>query len=79
MKIVCSWCRQEGRAEFVGEKAPFDDARETHGICSFHHQEVQTRWRASLTVAQAGAVGSGVSSAVFQWVGLLNVTKKPRP
>ena len=31
MKIICSWCRQEGKAEFVGEKAPLADARETHG------------------------------------------------
>src|SRR2546426_2574623 len=32
MKIVCSWCRKEGKAGIVGEKAPLDDARETHGI-----------------------------------------------
>jgi len=79
MRIVCSWCREEGRAEYVGEKAPLDDARETHGICTFHHHEVQNRWRASLAAGPGGAVGSGLSAAVFQWAGLLNVTKKVRP
>ena len=32
MKVVCSWCRKEGKAEFVREKAPLDDARETHEL-----------------------------------------------
>ena len=39
MKVVCSWCRKEGKAEFVGEKAPLDDARETHGIASMKEIE----------------------------------------
>ena len=42
MKIVCSWCRQEGKAELVGEKAPLDDARETHGICVVHRHDVRS-------------------------------------
>ena len=45
MKIVCSWCRQEGKAELVGEKAPLDDARETHGICIVHRRNVEARWQ----------------------------------
>lgn len=36
MKIVCSWCRGEGRVGLVGEKAPLEDRRETHGICLQH-------------------------------------------
>ncbi len=48
MKIVCSWCRQEGRPELVGEKAPLDDARETHGICVVHRHAVHASWQASI-------------------------------
>ena len=40
MKIVCSWCRHEGKIEFVGGKAPFDDVRETHGICPAHYADL---------------------------------------
>jgi hypothetical protein len=40
MKIICSWCRQEGKAALVCEKAPLDDARETHGICVLHRHHV---------------------------------------
>jgi len=36
MKIVCSWCRQEGLPGLVGEKPPLDDPEETHGICRRH-------------------------------------------
>ncbi|WHZ23969.1 MAG: hypothetical protein OJF47_003081 [Nitrospira sp.] len=36
MKVICSWCQGEGRPALVREKAPFADARETHGICPFH-------------------------------------------
>ena len=55
MKIVCSWCRQEGKTELVGEKAPLDDARETHGICVVHRHAVEARWQASIhTVHYSG-------------------------
>lgn len=36
MKVICSWCWGEGRIGLVGEKAPLDDRRETHGICREH-------------------------------------------
>jgi hypothetical protein len=76
MKVVCSWCRQEGKAEFVGEKPPYDDARETHGICMTHRHEVQARWRASHHSAPY-RVGEGpLSAALFYWTSLLSVTKK---
>jgi hypothetical protein len=55
MKIICSWCRQEGKAELVGEKAPLDDARETHGICAFHRQDIQARWQASVRISTQSA------------------------
>lgn len=40
MKVICSWCQIEGRSAFVREKAPLADARETHGICAFHLQQM---------------------------------------
>jgi hypothetical protein len=36
MKIVCAWCKQEGRSAILGEREPFDDPTETHGVCSVH-------------------------------------------
>jgi len=79
MKIVCSWCRQEGKPELVGEKAPLDDARETHGICVVHRHDIETRWQASIHTAVHSGIATGLSSALFRWTGLLNVTKKMRP
>ena len=79
MKIVCSWCRQEGKTELVGEKAPLDDARETHGICVSHRHAVQARWLASIHIASNFGVATELSSVLFRWTGLLNVTKKMRP
>lgn len=46
MKVICSWCRGEGRSGFVGEKAPLDDLRETHSICLEHEMAVRARWTA---------------------------------
>lgn len=40
MKVICSWCKEQGRPELVREKAPLADARETHGICEFHLQQM---------------------------------------
>ena len=79
MKIVCSWCRQEGKAELVGEKAPLDDARETHGICVDHRHDVETRWRASFRMSPRSGIATRLSSSLFRWTGLLNMTKKIRP
>lgn len=78
MKIICSWCRQAGKPEVVGEKAPLDDARETHGICVAHRHDVEARWQASIHAASRSGVATVVSSALFRWTGLLNVTKKMR-
>ncbi len=79
MKIVCSWCRQEGKPELVGEKAPLDDARETHGICVVHRHEVDARWQASIHTASHSEFANGLSSVLFHWTGLLKVTRKMRP
>ena len=48
MRIICSWCRGEGQIGLVGEKAPLEDRRETHGICTNHRLAVQARWRGTL-------------------------------
>jgi len=81
MKIACSWCRKEGKTEIVGEKAPLDDDRETHGICATHLREVQAPWQASSRVtARSGAPhGLAVWSVLFLWVGLLKVIHKLHP
>ena len=79
MNIVCSWCRQEGKPELVGVKAHLDDARETHGICVLHHHDVEARWQASIHAASYSGLATGLSSVLFRWTGLLNVTKKMRP
>src|SRR5262249_1515622 len=38
MKVVCAWCKQEGRSSMLGECEPFDDKSESHGICARHSQ-----------------------------------------
>jgi hypothetical protein len=40
MKLICSWCRAEGRSGLLGEKPPLDDPTETHGICRHHRNEL---------------------------------------
>ncbi|SLM47082.1 protein of unknown function [Nitrospira japonica] len=66
MKVVCSWCRYEGKNDVVGEKPPLDDVRETHGICLTHRDEVQARWRASRAYARDTGT-DGLSPAPFRW------------
>jgi hypothetical protein len=79
MKIICSWCRQAGKPELVGEKAPLDDARETHGICVLHRHDIEARWQASIRTASRSGAATGLYRSLFSWTGLLNVTKKMRP
>ncbi|PYM32424.1 MAG: hypothetical protein DME15_14015 [Candidatus Rokuibacteriota bacterium] len=40
MRVVCSWCRHEGRSGDLGEKAPFDDPAQTHAICARHLEQL---------------------------------------
>jgi hypothetical protein len=77
MKVVCSWCRKEGKAELVGEKAPLDDARETHGICVLHREQIRKHWQASSQKKSATSFLAAASTfALMRWSGLLNLTKK---
>jgi len=77
MKIVCSWCRKEGKAEFVGEKAPLDDARETHGICGLHRDQIRQHWLASMQKRNPTSILASASTfALLRWSGLLGLSKK---
>lgn len=40
MKVVCAWCKQEGRDALLGECEPFDDPSETHTICPRHSEQL---------------------------------------
>ena len=40
MRVVCAWCKQEGRAIVLGEREPLADPTETHGICSRHSENL---------------------------------------
>lgn len=40
MKVICAWCAREGRSALIGERAPLDDATETHGICPPHRRAI---------------------------------------
>ena len=77
MKVVCSWCRKEGKAEFVREKAPLDDARETHGICALHGHQIRQHWQASIPKKTSTPFfGAASTFALLRWTDLLNVTRK---
>lgn len=92
MKIICSWCRGEGQPGVVGEKAPLDDRRETHGICMTHRLAVQARWNdvlhgtdrtasrlVSVPDSHPSTSGAGTlmaSSAAHLWAGIRNLTRK---
>ncbi len=40
MNVVCAYCAAEGKPALIGEKEPFDDPRETHGICAAHQRRL---------------------------------------
>ncbi|MEK7726622.1 MAG: hypothetical protein AAB311_05530 [Nitrospirota bacterium] len=84
MMVVCSWCRHEGLAGVFGEKAPFEDRRETHGICPSHRIQVRAGWmeaRFGLVNRTQGSTaqevgGYVVRSAAHLWGGLRNLSRK---
>ena len=47
---ICAWCREAGKPSVMGQIAPFDDNRETHGICETHLAELMAA--ATATVAK---------------------------
>lgn len=40
MRVVCAWCRREGRTGFLGYREPLSDMSVTHGICPEHYEQV---------------------------------------
>lgn len=84
MTVVCSWCRHEGLAGVFGEKAPFEDRRETHGICPSHRIQVRAGWMESRFGQVNGTQGSTaqeaggyvVRSAAHLWGELRNLSRK---
>ncbi len=44
MRVICASCRSEGRPGLIGERPPYDDPRETTGVCWRH--KLQTLKRA---------------------------------
>lgn len=83
MTVVCSWCRQEGQAGVVGEKAPFEDRRETHGICLVHRIQVRASWNNMSRSVSSGSTsmtqdisGSVVRSASHLWSSLRTLSRK---
>lgn len=40
MKVVCPWCRREGKPDYVGEKEPFESPDATDGICARHFEQL---------------------------------------
>jgi hypothetical protein len=84
MTVVCSWCRHEGLAGVFGEKAPFEDRRETHGICPSHRIQVRAGWMEAGFGQVNGTQGSTaqelgeyvVRSAAHLWGGLRILLRK---
>jgi hypothetical protein len=83
MTIVCSWCRGEGCSGIIGEKAPLEDRRETHGICMSHRISVQIRWQLALGSQERTQVirrdAPSAGHFAHLWTGLKNLTRKSRP
>ena len=67
MKIVCAWCKQEGRSAVLGEREPFDDPTETHGVCSVHSEKLMEQLpSASFPGIRMLIVVRKTESALFQ-------------
>lgn len=40
MKVLCAWCRREGKPGDLGEREPLEDPESTHGICADHTEQL---------------------------------------
>jgi hypothetical protein len=40
VRAFCAWCQRDGGPSFLGEREPFDDCSETHGVCRRHLQHL---------------------------------------
>jgi len=39
VKVICAWCRDEGKPGYLGEREPFDNPAPTHGVCLRHREQ----------------------------------------
>ena len=80
----CVFMVSEGRqARVRRRKGPFDDARETHGICLLHRDQIREHWQASTRYTGTSSfVRAATTFTLLRWSGLLNSQKtngrKPR-
>ena len=37
MKVICSWCEEEGKPAFLREEEPVDDHTIVERMCRVHH------------------------------------------
>src|SRR5260370_30564311 len=40
LRALCAWCQRDGGPSFLGDREPFDDDSETHGVCRRHLQYI---------------------------------------
>ena len=40
VRAFCAWCQRDGGPSFLGEREPFEDESETHGVCRRHLQYI---------------------------------------
>ncbi len=40
LRAFCAWCQRDGGPSFLGDREPFDDDSETHGVCRRHLQYI---------------------------------------
>jgi hypothetical protein len=40
LRAFCAWCQREGGPSYLGEREPFDDDSETHGVCRRHLRHI---------------------------------------
>lgn len=40
LRAFCAWCQRDGGPSFLGDREPFDDDSETHGVCRRHLQHI---------------------------------------
>src|SRR5437870_7477972 len=46
MRVLCAWCLKENKPEpeaLIGEREPFEDQEDSHGICPDHRREFEQR------------------------------------
>jgi hypothetical protein len=37
MKIICTWCEEEGKSGLLGEEEPVEDQTIVESVCRTHH------------------------------------------